>query len=62
MNRAIVWEVYGEMVQLRLRDTQQRDSARLACAIRGVATRRKMKFAEIEEALDQALAYRVSTK
>jgi hypothetical protein len=57
-SQVVVNEVYNEMVALRVRDTVRSDSARLSCAIRSVGSRRKVRLVEIEQALDQAMAYR----
>jgi hypothetical protein len=57
-SQAIVNEVYNEIVSLRVRDIVRNDSARLSCAIRTIGSRRKVRLVEIEQALDQALAYR----
>lgn len=55
---AVVSDVYAEMVTLRLRGDLHTDSARLAAAIRTIATRRGVRFNVIESDLDAALAYR----
>lgn len=62
MNVAIVSEVYNEMRVLRLRETVRTDSSRLACAIKCIAVRRRVSYAEIEAQLDQALCYRARRK
>lgn len=54
----VVNEVYAEMVQLRLRAILHTDSARLASAIRTIATRRRVAYRDVEAGLDSALAFR----
>lgn len=60
MHLGVVREVHAVMVELRLREAQQfrTDSARLAQAIRTIAARRRVRYSEVENDLDEALAYR----